>query len=151
MADLVVELRIARSPEQVRRWWWDMPADYRATDPHEQPHRIIVKERTDERLVLATYWRGPMGRDLRVDEVVHFTPDGWSIDMDLPLGLAQRDTFVLAPDSDGTRVRIAVDIWPRTFGGRLAKPFYVWLYAKRTYPATWRDAARLCEEATAPA
>lgn len=148
MPDLTVQVHIARPPETVRRWWWEMPNDYRATDSREQPHRIVVKERTKERLVLATYWKGPAGRDLRLDEVVTFTPDGWTVELDLPMGLAQKDTFTLTPDGTGTRVKILVDIWPRTFGGRLAKPFYVWLYAKRAYTATWRETARLCEAAT---
>src|SRR5713226_10433006 len=42
---LDLELEIKRPPRSVRAWWTDLPDDYVAKDPREQPHRIRVLAR----------------------------------------------------------------------------------------------------------
>ena len=61
-----------------------------------------------------------------------------------PPGLRQKDEFVLEATPTGTRVTIRVAIDAPTAGAKVARPFYL-RYARRSYPATWRSAARLCE------
>lgn len=144
--DLVVTVDIRRPPAEVRAWWTELADSYVATDPNEQPHRIVVKERSGAAMRLVTYWRGPVGRELVIRETMTLRDDGgWSVDVDLPLGLAQRDEFTLTPIPEGTRVRIGVGVTARTMGGRLARPLFLALYARREYPRTWRAAARICE------
>jgi hypothetical protein len=142
--DIVVTVDVARPPREVRAWWTEMPVDYRAADPKEQPHRIVTKERTPERWVVETYWRGPLGREVRLPETFRFRPDGWDVDIVLPFGLRQEDAFLLEATPTGTRVTIRVTVHAPTAGARLARPFFL-RYAKRSYPATWHSAARLCE------
>lgn len=145
MSDIVVTVEIRRVPDIVRRWWTEFPAVYE--NAKEQPHRIVTLSRTDEKIDTLTYWRGPLGRELEIPETFTLTQQGWSVDIVLPFGLAQRDTFTLAAHAGGTRVKIEVDIWCRTPAGRLALPFFI-LYARKNYPRTWRAAARWCEAAT---
>lgn len=173
MPDLTVEIRIARPPDVVRRWWLEFPEVYE--NSREQPHRIVTRSRSTTHIDTLTYWRGPLGRvsregpasrkasgrapgdkprpwwrggELEVPERFTLRPDGWDVDITLPFGLAQRDVFTLTPDGDGTKVRIAVDVWARTAAGKLARPFFM-PYARRNYPATWRAAVTWCERATA--
>lgn len=142
--DVAVTLDIARPVDEVRAWWVDMPADYVATDPREQPHRIVTRSRTPTRWEIDTYWRGPLGVPLRIGEVFHLREDGWDVDIALPAGLRQRDVFVLAPTPSGTRVTIRAWIWAPSVAARLGLPPMM-RYARRSYPRTWRTAARLCE------
>ena len=147
MSDLTVEVRIARPPDVVRRWWTEFPPVYE--NAKEQPHRIVTRSRDATRIDTLTYWRGPFGRELEVPERFTLRPDGgWDVEIELPFGLAQRDVFTLTPEGqDGSLVRIEVDIWCRTRLGRLAlAPFR--RYARRQYPRTWGAAARWCEQST---
>lgn len=146
MTDLVVEVSIARPPAVVREWWIEFPPVYE--NAKEQPHRIVTLARTPDRIETLTYWRGPLGRELEVPETFALRPDGWTVDIQLPFGLAQRDVFTLTPEGAGTRVRIEVDVWPRSALGRLMRPLFM-PYARRNYPRTWRAAVRWCEKATA--
>lgn len=146
MEDLVVTVDIRRPPPEVRAWWTELPDEYVATDPREQPHRIVVTKRDGAVMELATYWRGPLGRELVIREMMTLRDDGgWSVDVGLPLGLAQRDEFTLTPTPEGTRVRIGVGVTARTTWGRLMRPLFLAFYARRQYPRTWRAAARICE------
>ncbi len=144
MADIAVDLEIARPPAEVRAWWTQAPDDYRASDPREQPHRIVTLSRTPEEWKVLTYWRVPPLRNLRVPETFRFRPDGWDVDVGLPLGLAQKDEFTLAATPGGTRVSIRVTIRARNAWGRLARPAFL-RFARRSYARTWRAAAKLCE------
>lgn len=147
MTDLDVTVDIARPPDVVRRWWTEFPTEYRATDPREQPHRIVTLRRDARVLDLLTYWRGPLGREIEVPETFEMRDDGWDVHIRLPFGLRQKDEFFLTPTPTGTRVRILVTIHAPTLAAKLARPAMM-IYARRSYPATWRSAARLCERAT---
>lgn len=146
MPDVTVEVRVARPPDVVRRWWTEFPPLYE--NAKEQPHRIVTRSRDAAHIDTLTYWRAPFGRELEVPERFTLRSDGgWDVDIRLPFGLAQRDVFTLTPDgAGGTRVRIDVDIWCRTRGGRLVLGIFK-RYARRQYPRTWRAAARWCESA----
>lgn len=141
--DLEVVIEIPRPPAEVRAWWLEMPADYVAADPKEQPHRIVTLRRDATRWETITYWRVPGRANLPVRETFTFRDDGWDVLVELPFGLEQRDEFALTPTPEGTRVRIRVGIWPRNLVGRLARPAFL-RYARRAYPATWRRAATIC-------
>lgn len=146
MADIDVSVHIARPPDVVRRWWLEFPEVYE--NAREQPHRIVTRSRDETHIDTLTYWRGPLGREVELPERFTLRERGWDVDLVLPFGLAQRDVFTLTPEGAGTRVDIAVDVWPRTTAGRLARPFFL-AYAKRAYSETWKAAVRWCEEATA--
>src|SRR5207244_1929167 len=60
--NLDLELDIHRPPQSVRAWWTDLPDEYVAKDPREQPHRIRVLARNGHRIELEGTWRGPLGR-----------------------------------------------------------------------------------------
>ncbi|MGQ0536552.1 MAG: hypothetical protein ACT4PT_10820 [Methanobacteriota archaeon] len=141
--DLEVVLEIPRPAAEVRAWWTEMPADYRAADPKEQPHRIVTIARNEDRWEIDTHWRGPFGRDLVVREVFWFRPDGWDVDVYAPAGIRQRDEFRLEATPQGTRVQIRVQIRGTGLAGRLAAPIYR-AYGRRNFPRMWRHAARLC-------
>lgn len=143
---LDLTLEIPRAPSEVRAWWLELPDEYRASDPREQPHRIVTLEKSAEHRKMRTYWRGPMGRELVIPETFRYKGAlAWDVDVGLPLGLAQRDEFELEETPEGgTRVHIRVFVWARTLAGRLARGPFVAFYAKRNYPRTWRSAARIC-------
>lgn len=144
--DLVVELDIPRSRAEVLAWWTTFPDDYRASDPSEQPHRIVVRERSPGHVRMLTYWRGPAGRELVIPETFVFRPSGdFDVELRLPLGLAQTDRFTFTEAGPGaTRVRIEVDVRARSPVGRLTRAPFVALYARKAYTSTWRTAARIC-------
>lgn len=142
--DLVFEIK--RPPHEVRAWWTEFPDEYRASDPKEQPHRIVTLEKGEGYRRMETFWRGPLGRELRVPETFRFREHGdWNVEVALPLGLKQLDEFTLEPTHDGTRVHIRVTVQRRSFLGRITRGMFVAFYARKNYPRTWRSAARLCE------
>src|SRR2546422_1097230 len=83
---LDLELDIRRPPRSVRAWWTDLPDDYVAKDPREQPHRIRVLARYPDRIELVGTWRGPLGREMLLPEPLgcartvpgHSTPGPWA-------------------------------------------------------------------------
>src|SRR6266566_1068927 len=79
--NLDLELDIHRPPQSVRAWWTDLPDEYVAKDPREQPHRIRVLARNGHRIELEGTWRGPLGRDALLRETLHVRDDGsWTFD-----------------------------------------------------------------------
>ncbi len=141
--DLEVDVIIPRPPAEVRAWWTEMPKDYHAADPHEQPHHIVTRHRDKRTWEIDTYWRVPLAPNLRVPETFTFRPDGWTVDLRVPGGIGQRDDFTLVPTPDGTRVEIRVRIHARNAAGKLLVPFYR-RYGQRNFPALWRAAGILC-------
>lgn len=144
--DLSVTVDIPRPVAEVRAWWIEMPLDYRASHPREQPHRIVTRSRDAQRWVIDTYWRVPLAPNLKIPETFTFREDGWDVEATLPLGLAQRDRFTLAATPQaGGGTRVTIDVWVRTrhAGALAALPFYR-AFAKRNFPALWRAAGRLC-------
>jgi len=145
MADLAVDVEIARPRAEVLAWWTGFADEYSATDPREQPHRIKVISRTADRLELLTWWRTPWGGELRIPETIQRKPNGdFDVAVALPLGLEQVDRFTVTQHGPATRVHIEIDIRARGWMGRMMRPAYMH-YARRTYPRTFRSAGRLCE------
>ncbi|MHB8604442.1 MAG: hypothetical protein ACYDCK_04235 [Thermoplasmatota archaeon] len=141
--DVTVVVDIPRPVAEVRAWWTDLPADYRAADPREEPHRIVTKRRDAERWEIDTYWRAGPVKNLRVPETFTFRGDGWSVDARIPLGLAQRDEFTLTPTPTGTRVTVEVWVKTRNPLGFVALAAYR-AYARKNFPRMWKGAGRLC-------
>ena len=95
MSDVLISIEIRRSPDIVRRWWTEFPAIYE--NAKEQPHRIVTRSRDATHVDTVTYWRGPLGREMKIPERFTLRPDGgWDVDIALPFGLAQRDVFTLS-------------------------------------------------------
>lgn len=141
----MVDVDVPRPRGEVIAWWTQFPDDYRASDPREQPHRILVTRRERDRIEMRTHWRGPAGRELVIPETFRLKPTGdFDVDIHLPLGLRQEDRFTFTSTPEGTRVHIEVDVSPRTALGRLTKRAFLALYARKQYPRTWRQAAKLC-------
>src|SRR2546422_7533317 len=141
---LDLELDIRRPPRSVRAWWTDLPDDYVAKDPREQPHRIRVLARYPDRIELVGTWRGPLGKEMLLPETLRVRQDGsWTFDA-RPMGLRVHDEFQASPSGDGTRLHIRTVITPagawgrivaRLMGGRLL----------RMLEKGWPTAAEICE------
>jgi len=139
-----LELDIHRPPQSVRAWWTDLPDEYVAKDPREQPHRIRVLARNGHRIELEGTWRGPLGRDTLLRETLHVRDDGsWTFDA-RAMGLRVHDEFQAFPSGDGTRLHIRSVINPdgplgkivgRLMGRRLL----------RMLEKGWGTAAEICE------
>ena len=142
--NLDLELDIHRPPQSVRAWWTDLPDEYVAKDPREQPHRIRVLARNGHRIELEGTWRGPLGRDALLRETLHVRDDGsWTFDA-RAMGLRVHDEFQAFPSGDGTRLHIRSVINPdgplgkivgRLMGRRLL----------RMLEKGWGTAAEICE------
>src|SRR5438128_7437222 len=74
--NLDLELDIHRPPSAVRAWWTDLPDEYVAKDPREQPHRIRVLARNGDRVEVEGAWRGPLGREMLLRETLRLREDG---------------------------------------------------------------------------
>lgn len=141
----VVSLTIRRSPESVRAWWTDLPDDYTAKDPKEQPFRIVTLEKRPDGRELETHWRTPFGV-MRARESLRLHEDGsWSFEVaNAPFGLRAIDEFHAVSAEGGTRLDIRSTLVPQNAAHRVAGPAIVPV-TKRIFRANWRDAARVCE------
>jgi hypothetical protein len=61
LESLDIDLSIRKSPDAVRAWWTDIPDDYTATDPREEPFRIVTLRKFPNGWLLLTYWRDDDG------------------------------------------------------------------------------------------
>jgi hypothetical protein len=71
-----LQVLIRKSPESVRAWWTDLPEDYHAKNPREQPYRIVTTRRLPNGRELRTYWRMPDGSAFDFQEILTLKPDG---------------------------------------------------------------------------
>src|SRR2546427_8565501 len=116
---LDLQLSIHRPPQSVRAWWTDLPDEYVAKDPREQPHRIRVLARNDNRIDLVGTWRGPLGTERLLPETLRLREDGsWTFDA-RAMGLRIHDEFEASPSGDGTRLHIRTIITPTGLRGRI--------------------------------
>lgn len=136
---------VKRQPEAVQSWWTDLPDDYHAKDPRENPFRIRTLARRSDGADLESWWRGPFGRTrkaiehLRVLGKGHFT-------YDIAMGAVQvHDDFRLVPTPAGSRMDVQTTLRPTTFPARLFLPLFV-PAMKRQFRKTWRDALDVCEK-----
>ena len=105
---LELELLIRRPPESVKVWWTELPDDYLATDPAEQPFRILTTRRIPRGRELLTYWRQPDGSVRENHEIMQVSPDAaWTFEIPShPLGLKIFDEFSAKATKDGTLLLI---------------------------------------------
>lgn len=145
MPEFDLTVPIARDPAGVARWWLDFPADYRATDPREQPFRIETLSRTAERIDVRTTWR-MMGRTRVFDETI-WVRGPLAFDAQITMGrVVVEDTFRLAEDGrGGSLMRIHTTMRPRGPMGKVAANMMAPLM-HRWMRKVWADAATLCAE-----
>src|SRR5712691_11652781 len=139
-----VELDIHRPPRSVRAWWTDLPDDYVAKDPREQPHRIRVLARDGDRIELVGTWRGPLGTEWLLPETLRLREDGsWTFDA-RAMGLRVHDEFDAVPPGDGTRLHTRGAITCASCLGKIV----AWLMGRRILRVLergWPTAAEICE------
>lgn len=141
---LDLELDVRRPPRSVRAWWTDLPDDYVAKDPREEPHRIRVLARYPDRIELVGTWRGPLGREMLLPETLRVREDGtWTFDS-RPMGLHVHDEFQAFPNGDTTRLHIRTVITPAGALGRIVARL-MGRRLLRMLEKGWPTAAEICE------
>jgi hypothetical protein len=142
--NLDLELDINRPPRSVRAWWTDLPDDYIAKDPREQPHRIRVLVRDGDRIELVGTWRGPLGTERLLQETLRLREDGrWTFDA-RAMGLRIHDEFEAVPNGDGTRLHIRSTITPAGTWGKIVARL-MGRRILRMLEKGWPVAAAICE------
>src|SRR2546427_10263767 len=141
---LDLQLSIHRPAQSGRAWWTDLPDEYVAKDPREQPHRIRVLARNGNRVELVGTWRGPLGTDRRLPETLRLREDGsWTFDA-RAMGLRIHDEFEAIPSGDGTRLEIRSAITPAGPLGRIVARL-MGRRILRMLERGWPTAAPICE------
>ncbi len=139
---LDLQLLIRKSPNSVRAWWTDLPDDYVAQDPREQPYRILTLRRLANGRELRTYWRMPDGLTREIQEILIMKTDGsWAFEIaNHPTGLHILDEFRTETVPEGTRLHIRSTLTPREASatGRMAE-------LKERMIQAWTIAAEICE------
>ena len=136
-----LELLIRRPPESVRAWWTDLPEDYHAKDPREQPYRIVTTRRLPNGRELRTYWRMPDETAFDFQETLTLKPDGsWTFDIPNGMGFHIFDEFRADPAPTGTKLTIRSTLTPldSSATGRITKQ-------KEIMTQGWKGAAEICE------
>jgi hypothetical protein len=136
-----LELSIRKPPQSVRAWWTDLPDDYNAKDPQEQPHRIITTRRLPNGRELETHWRLPDGTAFQLKEILTLKPDGsWTFEVPSAMGFQILDEFKTEPASNGTKLTIHSTLTPQdpAAAGRMAMQ-------KQLMTEGWKKAAEICE------
>jgi hypothetical protein len=139
---LDLELFIKRSPASVRAWWTDLPDDYTAQDPREQPFRIVTLTQTPNGRELRTYWRMPDGSTREMRELLALKPDGnWTFEIpEHPAGFHVFDEFQIEPVESGTKLHIRSTLTPRTTSAARSIATQ-----KDRMAQAWKIAGEICE------
>ena len=141
---LDLDLDIHRPPGSVRAWWTDLPDEYVAKDPREQPHRIRVLARNGDRVEVEGAWRGPLGREMLLRETLRLREDGsWTFDA-RAMGLRVHDEFEAFPSGESTRLHIRSVITPAGPLGKLVAQL-MGRRLLRMLEKGWGTAAEICE------
>ena len=136
-----LELLIRKSPESVRAWWTDLPEDYRAKDPQEQPYRIVTTRRSPHGRELRTYWQMSDGSTFDFQEILTIKPDGsWIFEIPNGMGFHIMDEFRAEPVPAGTKLTIRSTLIPldSSAAGRISMQ-------KELMTQGWMGAAKICE------
>ncbi len=142
---LSLDLFVRRTPFQVRQWWTEFPDDYHATDPREQPFRIVTLQRAGKERRLRTHWRTADGGEMVVPETLLLMDENsWTFDVENPL-FQIHDEFRTLPVEGGTRLEIRSTIRPRGEAGRKGLELQRERMARQ-----WRLCPSLCEAAVPP-
>ena len=109
-----IELYIKRRPESVRAWWTDLPDNYQARDPREDPFRIVTLRKFPSGRELLTYWHRDDGSVYQRREIMIINPDGsWTVEMTDDPRFHYLDTFRVMPEKEETRLVIHQVITPK--------------------------------------
>jgi len=138
---LNLELLIRKPPESVRAWWTDLPDDYVAKDPREQPYRIVTERKMQNGRELRTYWRWPDGTTREAQEILSLKSDGsWTFEVPNGVGFRIVDEFRTESVPTGTKLIIRSTLTPldHSAASRISalKEFMI---------QGWKDAAEICE------
>lgn len=136
-----LELDIPRPAKSVQSWWTELPDDYTARDPREQPFRIRTVRHLPEGRELETHWRAPDGSVRVFREVLRVeAPGRWTFDIpEHPLGFRIFDEFRAEPRGEATRLTIRSVI----FAVRPGSAAHLAAQKERMEQG-WRTAAELC-------
>lgn len=98
----------------MRAWWTDLPDDYQAADPREDPFRIVTLRKSPSSRELMTYWHSEDGSVYQRREIMTVNPDGsWTVEMTDSPRYHFHDTFRVRPEGEGTRLVIHQVITPK--------------------------------------
>ena len=139
---LSLEFLIRKSPEAIRAWWTDLPDDYQAKDPREQPYRIVTLRRMPNGRELRTYWRTPDGSTRDWQELLTMKTDGsWAFEIpNHPAGLHILDEFRTEPTTGGAKLIIRSTLTPQDPSAASRIPTQ-----KERMTQAWKIAAEICE------
>jgi hypothetical protein len=140
---LELDLFIRKSPKSVRTWWTDLPDDYMAKDPTEQPYRIITRKfNPNGGRELLTFWRNQDGSEWKAEETLHLSDDGfsWTFEVKNPRGFFIRDDFRTVPVKGGTRLEIRSEITPSSPEAKAMIP-----QQKERMIELWKKMVAICE------
>src|SRR2546425_6027735 len=141
---LDLDLDIHRPPGSVRAWWTDLPDEYVAKDPREQPHRIRVLARNGDRVEVEGAWRGPLGREMLLRETLRLRENGsWTFDS-RAMGISVHDEFEVVSLGEGARLHIRSVLTPARPLGRLVARLMGRRLVRRM-AESWRKAALIWE------
>ena len=97
----------------VRKWWTEFPAEYSAKDPVE-PHRVVTSKILPHGKVLATYWHGPDGKEIQIEQVMTLKPDGsWEFDLTHPAGYHVHERFRASEGKGRTLLKVTAEVTPQ--------------------------------------
>jgi len=142
---LEMDLMIRKPSESVRRWWTNLPDDYHADDPTEQPFRIFTTKRmSNASRGLFGYWRLQDGSIRKVREIMEVKADGtWTFEIPShPLGLRVFDEFsakaILGGGVTMLHIRCVLSALEPNASARIPAQ-------KERMKQVWRRAAEICE------
>jgi len=136
-----LELMIRKTPDSVRAWWTDLPEDYQAKDPQEQPYRIVTTRRLPSGRELRTYWRMPDGSAFDFQEILALKPDGsWTFEIPNGMGFHIKDEFRTESVPSGTKLTIRSTLTPldAAAASRISAQ-------KELMTQGWKGAVGICE------
>jgi len=136
-----LELMIRKTPDSVRAWWTDLPEDYQAKDPQEQPYRIVTTRRLPSGRELRTYWRMPDGSAFDFQEILALKPDGsWTFEIPNGMGFHIKDEFRTESVPSGTKLTIRSTLTPldAAAASRISAQ-------KELMTQSWKGAVGICE------
>ena len=136
-----LELTIRKPPGSVRAWWTDLPDDYHAKDPLEQPYRIVTTRLLQNGRELRTYWRMPDGSAFDFQEILVLKPDGsWAFEIPNGMGFHIMDEFRTESVPTGSKLIIRSTLTPldTSAASRISAQ-------KEIMSQGWKGAAEICE------
>lgn len=142
---LELDYMIACAPPAVRDWWIDLPDDYTATDPKEQPFRIVTKEAlADGGRIVETHWKTPGGAMILEETLSIVSDDAWTFHVPKAMfGYGAIDEFRVESAPGGTRLHIRTTFTTTSRIRRMLAPILLPL-VKKVFTANWNAAVVIC-------